>query len=972
MALASPSPSASSLAITQKINLDAFIPEIITNIAKQNEKGTIESILAYGDKLLLGLSTGALHIYIVAESDGESPKATVSKIFKTFSSRPIEQLGLLKDAGCLVSLSEGIVSVFDLETYSLDEKLLKTKGATKFAITSGVRDESDGAPVMISRLLVACKSRLVCYEWQDAEFTEYKELHLPDRIKTITFLNPDKAVCGLASDYCIVDVPTSSVSNIVLPGSHESSFTTFGISYIGIGGRQTTPLSVKLPNSTALLVKDTTSQFIDFEGQLLDKPTLHWSAAPEALGFSYPYLICILPKHVEIRNPETFTILQTLQIPGIRCVNDGKLAYVSTTTQVYRLKCTDFKHQINVLAEDDFHLSEAISLLALIDPAFIEHKETLLRELQIKKAIQMFKRKDYMRAMLLFSDISASPTTVISLYPPQISGTAEDLIAATEQLNEVSSEVASVSSQTRTLGSPSLVSKKIENNSSPDDTPQDSSSCAEFATWSEKDLAVATRFLLNYLADTRRKISSLSTSKDPIKFQEVELSKEIYGDLEEAATLVDTTLFKCYMIRSPALLGPLLRIHNHCDSNIVKSVLSKAGKWRELVDFYFAKQLHKDALELLKSLGTSESAPSYLEGPEPTVRYLQRLNNSNIDLILEFAAWPISIKESYGIDIFLEDSTESESLDSNKVLEFLQKTSASLTITYLEHLIHEKNDITSHFHTSLAIAYVKAIAEDKSEDRTEVFGKLSILLKSKPSYYRVDKVMATLPKQTKSPLLLEVEAILCGQRGEHKKALEIFTFQINDSLKARTYCSELYDIDIETGRKALHTLLSLYLSPPPTRNSQLDLALELLSSQGSRMSVVEIINTLPNSTNIKDLSVFLTSQIRTLNKSWNSAELDASLRKVHLVKTQEALLNEQQRSVTITNLKTCRVCFKRLGHSVISVFPNNTAIHYGCARMYQKMLDDEDDKKRDELKRSVKVKAKKGLKSKPSLTGLSL
>lgn len=985
MAPSSPVASKNSLATHETLVLDAFIPKPLTNLATEHERGTIETILAYGDKLLLGLSTGALHVYTVGDPFGESPQATVSKVYKTFSTRPIEKLGLLKDAGCLVVLAEGIVSVFDIETYSLDEKLIKTKGATTFAITSGVRHlGEDSISVMISRLLVACKTRLVCYEWRDSEFTEYKELHLPDRIKTISFINPDKAVCGLASDYCIVDVPTSNVSNIVLPGSHNASFTSLGMSYIGIGGRQPTPHSVMLPNETALLVKDIMSQVIDSNGQLMDKPSIPWTVAPEALGCSYPYLICILPKHIEIRNPDTFTLLQTLPIPGVRCVNDGKLAYVSTSTQVYRLLCTDFKNQISALAEQESQLTEAISLLTLIDPAFIEHKESLLRELQIKRAIQMFKKKEYLRAMLLFSDISAPPKTVIELFPPQISGTAEDLIEATEQLsNEASSTVgtparrSSISSQSRTLGAipgPTMRKQSPSEDVSSDDTTESLDPSSQTPAWTDKDLALAIRSLLNFLADTRRKISSLSTSKEPILFQGFELSKDIYGDLEEAATLVDTTLFKCYIIRSPALVGPLLRIHNHCESSIVKTVLSKAGKWRELIDFYFAKQLHKDALDLLHSLGTTtteQASELYLEGPEPTVRYLQRLDNNYIDLIFEFATWPISVKEEYGVELFLDDSTESESLDRGLVLKYLETTSPSLTIQYLEHIIHEKKDESPQFHTALAIAYIKFLSQPESDQHEDVFTKLSTLLKAIPSYYRIERVLSSLPKKATSDLLLEVKAILCGKRGQHKQALEIITFEIGDSTKARVYCSDLYEQDAAAGRGALHSLMALYLTPPEKHMPRrLDLALELLSSQGSRMSVVEIINTLPNATSVQDLVVFLTSQIRTLEKSWNNSELDASLRKVHLVKTQETLLSQQQRSVTITNLKTCRVCFKRLGHSVISVFPNGTAIHYGCARAYQQMLDEEANKGKEVKKRNVKS-VSNGLKTKPSLTNVS-
>lgn len=65
---------------------------------------------------------------------------------------------------------------------------------------------------------------------------EFKEVTLPDRIRSLSFVTVDKLVCGLNSDYCIIDIPSSKVSNIVLPGTHShSSFTSVGISYIGMG-----------------------------------------------------------------------------------------------------------------------------------------------------------------------------------------------------------------------------------------------------------------------------------------------------------------------------------------------------------------------------------------------------------------------------------------------------------------------------------------------------------------------------------------------------------------------------------------------------------------------------------------------------------------------------------------------------------------------------------------------------------------
>ena len=961
----------------EKPQMEAFIPNLITKLSDKNERGKIESILAFGNKLLLGLSTGMLHVYTIDDPNNDCPQATLTDERSAFCSKPIEKMAVIQDANCLVVLSDSIISIFDIDSLTLDERLSQTKGATTFSICSGISETpEDSSPVVLSRLLVACKRRLLCYEWCDSEFTEFKELYLPDRIKTITFMTPNTAVCGLNSDYVIADIPSSQVSSITLPGSHSTSFTSLGFNYMGLGGRQHTPHSIKTSDNTVLLVKDTHCQFVDDQGQVLSKPVISLAIPPEAIGFSYPYLLCIFPKHIEVRNPDTFSLLQILDIPGVHAVTDGKPVYAATQHEVYRLQSTDLKQQIRMLSEKKGQLSEAISLLTLINSAFLPEKDSMLRDLQIKKAMSMFRKKHYIRAMLLLSDVSAPPGDVVNLFPPQVSGTAADLIEAIDNDKHTNNtRRSSMSSQSRTLGSSPAPTKPEEHNAGDDSQLPSPSSITTVPIiqpeWTDKSLTVAIKALLNYLADTRRKISMLKVSEVPITFQGVELSDSIYGDLEEAATLVDTTLFKCYIIGTPSLIRPLLRIHNHCDSEVVKTVLSHVEKWNELIDFYFAKQLHEEALELLYSLANASSSPEHLQGPESTVRYLQRLDNSDIDLIFKFATWPISQKESYGVDLFLEDTRESESLDRTKVLNYLQDISQPLTIKYLEYIISEKDEISPNFHTSLAVSYVSYL--ESTSDAT-TFTKLCTFLNTNPSYYRIERVLSCLPKDTKSPQLLEVKAILYGRRGLHEEALKIYTFEIRDGAKARNYCSDLYDSDLKAGRSALHLLMALYLTPPLKKEPQrLDLALELLASQGSRMSVVEIINTLPNTTGIQDIAMFLTSQIRALKKSWNNTEFEASLRKVDLVKTQESLLNLQQKSITITNTKTCRVCFKRLGHSVISVFPDGIAIHYGCTRAYQTMLDDQANQAKIEKEKRLKLTANgsrkpNGLKNKPSLT----
>jgi hypothetical protein len=45
---------------------------------------------------------------------------------------------------------------------------------------------------------------------------------------------------------------------------------------------------------------------------------------------------------------------------------------------------------------------------------------------------------------------------------------------------------------------------------------------------------------------------------------------------------------------------------------------------------------------------------------------------------------------------------------------------------------------------------------------------------------------------------------------------------------------------------------------------------------------------------------------------------------------QETLQQYKQRSVSITYERMCPVCKKRIGNSVIAVYPTNQVVHYAC------------------------------------------
>lgn len=223
--------------------------------------------------------------------------------------------------------------------------------------------------------------------------------------------------------------------------------------------------------------------------------------------------------------------------------------------------------------------------------------------------------------------------------------------------------------------------------------------------------------------DGNLKSNDDSTTDDPEKLSKPEYvsllvkrsTDSIEGQerqLQETAKLVDTTLFRSYMFASPSLAGPLFRIDNFCDPDVVKDKLVETGRYNDLVDFFYGKKLHRPALELLKKCGQQDEedkTTSQLAGPQRTVTYLQNLPPELIDVILEFAEWPLRKNADLGMEVFLADTENAEKLPRANVIDFLQDIDRKLAMTYLEHIIHGLDDTTPDFHQKLVSIYVEGL-----------------------------------------------------------------------------------------------------------------------------------------------------------------------------------------------------------------------------------------------------------------------
>ncbi|KAL1961927.1 hypothetical protein VTN77DRAFT_756 [Rasamsonia byssochlamydoides] len=1049
--------------------LSAFKPRPLVEL-KPRDKSKIESILAYGDRLLVGLNNGSLRVYRINEVSGEeaetggnghtvenaasaingdqsvaaAPPSTppvkptdLLREQEKFSRYKIEQLAIIKEARLLISLSGGYVSIHDLQTYELQEQLTRTKGATSFAVTSNiVNDPETGVPSIVSRLAVAVKRKILLWAWHDMELnTDTAEITLVSGIKTLTWVSGTRLIAGLSSNYVMVDIATMELRDLVGPGSigggpgQESSrlggVGVASMSYIGMGGMVPKPLATRLSEGQVLLAKDINTHFIDIDGHSLGKKQIPWSNSPEAIGYSYPYLLALQEPSkgtLEVRNPDTLSLLQSISLPSanllhiphpnISLAHAGKGFLVASDRVIWRMEALSYDSQIDALVENG-HLDEAISLITMLEDALLKDKAGRLREVRLQKAQKLFNARKYRDALDLFAEVSAPPEVVISLYPKIIAGDLSSFAEETEEQETSGDETPKKSNGLQTIETPStedisplksssyapsltsfLRTKTDDASDSgsirgkPVDSVQGEKREKREKRLEGKDLKAAVRELQGYLADVRRrfqrflnpdgslKAGSLHANGEIDQFEEsvrmlLGLSKnaestEFEERLRETAKLVDTTLFRAHMYATPSLASSLFRIANFCDPDVVMEKLEESGRHNELIDFYFGKKMHRRALELLQKFGQAEeeedSAPQ-LRGPKRTVAYLQHLPPDMIDLILEFAEWPLRIDPELGMEVFLADTENAETLPRQRVTDFLQGIDPTLAVRYLEHVIEELNEMSPDLHQRLLLLYLERLQKHKdgelkfdSEDAFLAWREKFLEFLKSSSQYSPARTLDRLPRD--DPDFYEARAIAFSKMGQHRQALEIYVFKLNDPEKAEEYCNHVHvteetgtaevapsqrlaPTDADDAKPTIYlTLLSLYLSPPYGYEPQYGPALDILAKHGSRLPANSTLNLIPETLPVRELEFYFRGRIRAANSIVNEARIVANLRKVQNIKTQAQLMlgeglpgenKARRRHVTITEERVCRICHKRLGGSVISVFPDNSVVHLGCA-----------------------------------------
>jgi hypothetical protein len=278
-------------------------------------------------------------------------------------------------------------------------------------------------------------------------------------------------------------------------------------------------------------------------------------------GYSYPYVVAIISKTVEVRNIQTQALVQQIELPSAKHLNQGKLLYIASGTQIWRLTPYSLAAQVDQLVEM-CEYKEAVSLLDQIEPILLENKADKVKRIKMMYANDLFMRGQYDTALTMFQELEADPELVISLYPEVIAGEKHSENTTLQEGVELADEQVPNPETAQISGEPASAAASIKSST-------DSASGAhhskgnEYVPLTDQRLTEAVSHLIRFLTDRRQKLSKALNKQDP----------DARGILFHMAAQVDTALLKSYMMNNDALVGPLLRVQNHCDVQECEKIL---------------------------------------------------------------------------------------------------------------------------------------------------------------------------------------------------------------------------------------------------------------------------------------------------------------------------------------------------------------------------------------------------------------
>uniref|UniRef100_A0A1I8FGB8 CNH domain-containing protein n=1 Tax=Macrostomum lignano TaxID=282301 RepID=A0A1I8FGB8_9PLAT len=337
------------------------------------------------------------------------------KSHKSFSKRPIQQLEAVVPLSLLISLSDGTVSVHNLDTLKALSVLDRTRGASLFACCHQTPADPGGGSGRQSnlRLCVHVKQRLLLYHWPPGawQFAELRqELALPAAARAVSWIGPTAlCVVALKTDYFRIRVDDGEILEL-FPFSPAT-------------GPVMAPVE---RNTLALCSKDSKTMFVNEKGRWRrgqksnDGPLMvKWSKEPLLLQYLAPFLIGICADFVEVRTVDQRTsLIQNLDIPSLRSVSQHRGVLFAASANLLPAPAAAVSPDKSSHTASRFELALRLHEIGQSDPDRADE----LRDIDVSLvkchyAFNLFCQRQFAESLDLLELLSIDPANVVAMYP---------------------------------------------------------------------------------------------------------------------------------------------------------------------------------------------------------------------------------------------------------------------------------------------------------------------------------------------------------------------------------------------------------------------------------------------------------------------------------------------------------------------------------------------------------------------------
>lgn len=387
------------------------------------------------------------------------------------------------------------------------------------------------------------------------------------------------------------------------------------------------------------------------------------------------------------------------------------------------------------------------------------------------------------------------------------------------------------------------------------------------------------RWCMPYLTDIRRNLYNLSEKKTimwTLQDRKIEVTVQFFQinhlqelDVPTLLKIVDTAIFNFYLKFNPSMLGPFTRVNNYCDFDTVEQELSKNQRIQELVDFYYQRNKHEKALQLLTGLESHVKSSSPDEIAEKVkalvIDYLIKLPQKESSVLFQYSGWLLERfpgdKSTIISSVFMNFSPNCSKLNFMEVYEFINSIDKAIALTYLEFVADSFRTTQRGVYMELIRRYLQNISDSRNARKLEAVLRWGDSYDPRTVLRYLDEAIEADTPGTVFKLVKRLKVYPLKIMGEHDQSLSILFEDLSDYSFASAYCNDVYQKDAQTGLELFGNLFERLVKKYSNGENGFRNLLQFLKDFSTRLDSIEILRKLPSNIKIADLNQVFAKKI---------------------------------------------------------------------------------------------------------------